>query len=158
MSDLFWLSDVQLARLEPYFPNSNCKPRVDDRRVFSGIIFIKRNGLQWRDALKEHSPHKTLYNRWKRWSDKGIFAQMMMGLAAGHGKENTVMIPLFDCFAIYCRAVDVTYLQAHRRQKGRHGRLIGRTKGGMNTKLHAICAVQGRPIIFFGTAGQVRPC
>ena len=42
--------------------------------------------------LLRYGPHKTLYNRWKRWSDKGIFAKMMMGLAADHGEEKTVMI------------------------------------------------------------------
>ena len=47
MSDLFWLTDAQMARLAPYFPNSHGKPRVDDRRVLSGIIFINRNGLRW---------------------------------------------------------------------------------------------------------------
>ena len=44
---------------------------------------------------------QTLYNRWKRWSDKGIFARMMAGLAAGHGEKKTVMI-------------DATYLKVHR--------------------------------------------
>ncbi len=79
MSDLFWLTDAQMARLEPYFPKSHGKPRVDDRRVLSGIIFINRNGLRWRDAPAEYGPHKTLYNRWKRWSDKGVFARIMVG-------------------------------------------------------------------------------
>ena len=69
MSDLFWLSAAQMARLEPYFPKSYGKPRVDDRRVLSGIILINRNGLRWRDAPREYGSHKTLYNRWKRWSD-----------------------------------------------------------------------------------------
>jgi transposase len=48
----------------------------------SGIIFINRNGLRWRDAdapIAAYGPHKTLYNRWKRWSEKGIFARMMAG-------------------------------------------------------------------------------
>ena len=49
MSDLFWLTDAQMARLEPFFPKSHGKPRVDDRRVLSGIIFINRYGLRWRD-------------------------------------------------------------------------------------------------------------
>jgi transposase len=40
-------------------------------------------------------------------------------------------------------------------QKGGRGRLIGRTKGGMNTKLHAVTDAVGRPIRFFMTAGQV---
>ena len=75
MSDLFWLTDVQMARLSPFFPKSHGKPRVDDQRVLSGIIFVNRNGLRWRDASAEYGPSKTLYNRWKRWSDKGIFAE-----------------------------------------------------------------------------------
>lgn len=50
MSDLFWLTDEQMARLEPYFPKSHGRPRVDDRRVLSGIIFVNRNGLRWCDA------------------------------------------------------------------------------------------------------------
>jgi len=81
-----------MARLEPFFPKSHGKPRVDDRRVLSGIIFINRNGLRWRDAPAAYGPHKTLYSRWKRWSEKGIFARMMVGLAAEHGEEKTVMI------------------------------------------------------------------
>ncbi len=44
MSDLYWLTDEQMARLRPYFPKSHGKPRVDDRRVLSGIIFVNRNG------------------------------------------------------------------------------------------------------------------
>ncbi len=82
MSNLFWLTDAQMARLEPFFPKSHGKPRVDDRRVLSGIIFINRNGLRWCDAPREYGPPKTLYNRWKRWGDKGIFARMMEGLAS----------------------------------------------------------------------------
>ena len=70
MSDLFWLTDAQMARLAPYFPKAHGKPRVDDRRVLSGIIFIIRNGLRWRDAPTAYGPHKTLYSRWRRWSEK----------------------------------------------------------------------------------------
>ncbi len=101
MSDLFWLTDAQMARLEPFFPKSHGKPRVDDRLVLSGIIFINRNRLRWRHAPSAYCPNKTLYNRWKRWSDGDIFARMMAGLAAEHGEEKTVII-------------GATYLKAHR--------------------------------------------
>jgi transposase len=101
MSNLFWLTDAQMARLERFFPKSHGKPRVDDRRVLSGIIFINRNGLRRCDAPREYGPPKTLYNRWKRWGDKGIFARMMEGLAAEAAVPKTVMI-------------DATYLKAHR--------------------------------------------
>jgi transposase len=59
MSNLYWLSEAQMKRLRPYFPKSHGVPRVDDRRVLSGIIFINRNGLRWRDAPREYGPHKT---------------------------------------------------------------------------------------------------
>ncbi len=101
MSDLYWLTDEQMSRLQPFFPRSHGKPRVDDRRVLSGIIFVNRNGLRWRDAPREYGPAKTLYNRWKRWSDKGIFVAMMNGLASRGTERKTIMI-------------DATYLKAHR--------------------------------------------
>ena len=68
MSDPFWLADAQMARLEPFVPKSHGKPRVDDRRVLSGIAFINRNGLRRRDAPAAYGPHDTLYNRRKRWN------------------------------------------------------------------------------------------
>jgi len=86
-SVLFWLADAQMACLEPFFPSSHGNPRFDDKRVLSGIIFTNRNGLRWRDAPAEYEPHKTLFKRSKRWSDKGIFAQIIAGLAAEYGEE-----------------------------------------------------------------------
>ncbi len=51
MSDLFWLTDEQMGKLAPFFPKSHGKPRVDDRRVLSGIIFINRNGGMHRENM-----------------------------------------------------------------------------------------------------------
>ena len=101
MSNLFWLTDEQMERWKPFFPKSHGKPRVDDRRVLSGIIFINRNGLRWCDAPREYGPPKTLYNRWKQWGDLGVFARIMEGLASEGTEHRTVMI-------------DATYLKAHR--------------------------------------------
>lgn len=75
-----------MARLEPYFPKSRGKPRVDDRHALCGIIFINRNGLRWRHAPKGYGPHKTPYYRWPRWSDKYIFSRIIAGLAAERGE------------------------------------------------------------------------
>ena len=66
MSDLFWLTDEQVERLRPFFPKSHGKPRVDDRRVLSGIVFVSKNGLRWRDAPSAYGPRKILYSPWKR--------------------------------------------------------------------------------------------
>ena len=50
MSELYWLTDAQVERLKPFFPKSRGRPRVDDRKVLNGIIFIQRNGLIWKHA------------------------------------------------------------------------------------------------------------
>ena len=105
MSDLFWLTEAQLERLRPFFPKSRGIPRVDDRRVLSGIIFINRNGLRWRDAPSEYGPYKTLYNRWKRWSRTGVFDSMLEGLAGREDPGGTLM-------------TDATHLKIHRTAAG----------------------------------------
>lgn len=111
MADLFLLSEAQMRRMEPYFPLSRGRVRVDDRRVLSGIIYVLRNGLMWRDAPLGYGPHKTLYNRFVRWSRMGVFNRIFAGLAAEGGPPDQLMI-------------DATHLKAHRtasslRKRGR---------------------------------------
>ena len=101
MSDLLLLSEAQMRRIEPYFPLSHGIPRVDDRLILSGIIFVLRNGLRWRDAPREYGPHKTIYNRFIRWSRLGVFNKIFAALAAKSGKPDQLMI-------------DATHLKAHR--------------------------------------------
>ena len=101
MSDLIWLSDAQMLRISPYFPLSHGIARVDDRRVLSGIIFVIRNGLRWRDAPSDYGPHKTVYSRFIRWSRLGVFNRILAELAAMAGTPDQVMI-------------DATHLKAHR--------------------------------------------
>jgi transposase len=96
MSDLIWLSQAQMRRIEPYFPLSHGVPRVDDRRVISGIIFVVRNGLRWRDAPKDYGPHKTIYNRFIRWSRLGVFNRIIAALAAKGGKPDQWLVMLLS--------------------------------------------------------------
>ena len=101
MSDLFLLSERQMARISPHFPLSHGVARVDDRRVVSGIVYVIRNGLQWKDAPSGYGPHKTLYNRFIRWSRLGVFDRIFAGLAGEGPKPECIMI-------------DATHLKAHR--------------------------------------------
>lgn len=98
----FWLSDAQFSRLDPLLPKKvRGVPRVDDRRVISGIIHVLKNGLMWRDAPAVYGPPKTLYNRFIRWSKAGVFDRIFSTLAAMSEATGTVMI-------------DATHLKAHR--------------------------------------------
>jgi len=105
MSDLIWLSKAQMRRIELHFPLSHGVPRVDDRRVISGIVFVIRNGLRWRDAPTHYGPHKTIYNRFIRWSRLGVFNRIFASLAAKGGKPDQSMI-------------DATHLKVHRTAAG----------------------------------------
>jgi putative transposase len=93
MSDLIRLS-------EPYFPPSHGVPRVDDRRIISGIVFVIRNGLRWRDAPAECGPPKTIYNPLIRWNRMGVFNKIFEALAAKGGKPDQL--------------IDATHLNPHR--------------------------------------------
>jgi transposase len=75
--------------------------RVDDRRVVSGIVYVIRNGLQWKDAPTGYGPHKTLYNCFIRWSRLGVFNRIFAALAGEGPRPERIMI-------------DATHLKAHR--------------------------------------------
>ena len=90
-----------MRRIRPYFPLSHGVARVDDRRIVSGIIFVIGNGLRWRDAPRDYGPHKTIYNRFVRWSRMGVFNRIFSELSAKGGKPDRLMI-------------DATHLKAHR--------------------------------------------
>ena len=101
MGDLFLLSERQMARISPFFPLSHGVPRVDDRRVVSGIIYVIRNGLQWKDAPAGYGPQKALYNRFIRWSLMGVFDRIFAG-----GRRRRAQARAHQ--------IDATHLKAHR--------------------------------------------
>lgn len=107
---LFWLSERQFARLKPLLPNkTRGKPRVDDRRVISGIIYVLKSGCRWVDAPRhEYGPHKTLYNRFVRWAEKGVWDDIFRRLSEAGGPPAAAMI-------------DATHARAHRSAAGGKG-------------------------------------
>src|SRR5579875_552583 len=118
MSNLPLLSHAQMRRIEPFFPRSRGLRRVDDRRVISGIIYVIRHGLQWKDAPRSYGPHKTLYNRFIRWSRLGVFARIFAALAAEADVPERLLIApdrhrLDRCahafFSAICIAASVTF-------------------------------------------------
>ena len=109
--DFFWLTDTQFARLEPHLPtDTRGKPRVDDRRVISGIVHVLISGCRWNDAPAFYGPCKTLYNRFQRWAAKGVWSNLFHALATAGGPPAEVLI-------------DSSAVKAHRCASGvnRHG-------------------------------------
>lgn len=78
----FWFSDEQWTRIEPLLPTDvRGMKRVDDRRVLSGIVHALKCGGRWADCADVYGPKKTLYNRFVRWSERGIWEGIFSALA-----------------------------------------------------------------------------
>src|SRR5512144_1324613 len=93
MAEEFWLSDGQWARLAPLLPNKpRGVPRVDDRRVISGIIHVLKSGGRWADAPSSYGPRKTLYNRFVRWAAKGVWSDLFEMLATAGGPPANLLL------------------------------------------------------------------
>ena len=101
MKELPMLPSEDFARIKRYFPRPHGVERVDDLRVVSGIIYVIKNGLRWSDAPEGYGPHKTLYNRFVRWSRLGVFNKIFTALVREGGPPDRLMI-------------DATHIKAHR--------------------------------------------
>lgn len=123
--DQFWLSEAQFALILPHLPtDTRGKARVDDRRVISGIIHVLESGGRWIDALPDYGPKKTLYNRYVRWAEKGVWSGLFHALAAAGRPPVQVLI-------------DSSAVKAHRSAAG--------GKGGRKLRRSVVRAVGARP-------------
>jgi mannitol 2-dehydrogenase len=94
MADFFWFSDEQWDRIAPLLPNDvRGMKRVDDRRVLSGIVHALQSGGRWSDCPEHvYGPKKTLYNRLKRWADRGVWERIFADLAGVDGVPSKLFI------------------------------------------------------------------
>jgi transposase len=104
--NLFWLGDEQWSRIQPFLPTDvRGKDRVDDRRVISGIVHVIKSGCRWIDCPPEYGPSKTIYNRFVRWAERGIWERLFRELAQrGHATD--------------VQMIDSTHTKAHRSAAG----------------------------------------
>jgi transposase len=106
---LFWLSDDAWAAIAPHLPkNQPGARRVDDRRVISGIIHMLKCGGRWQDCPREYGPPTTVYNRWNRWSRRGIWSRILAALTEQGWIAETAQI-------------DSSYIKVHRCAGGAKG-------------------------------------
>lgn len=125
MSDLFWFSDAQWARIAPLLPSDvRGMPRVDDRRVLSGIVHALKSGGRWADCPPVYGPKKTLYNRFVRWAERGIWERVFQALAGDEDSPDRLFI-------------DSTAVRVHR--------TAGGAKGGLWPMVSAVPAAAALP-------------
>lgn len=88
----FDLTDFEWKIIEPLLPNKERGvKRAPDRRVLSGIFFVLRTGIGWRDLPERYGPYTTAYNRFRRWTSAGVWDRIMDAIVDAHN-GNVVMI------------------------------------------------------------------
>jgi transposase len=130
------LTDYEWAAIKPFLPNKpRGVPRVNDRRVLNGILWVLRSGAPWRDLPENFGPYTTCYNRFVRWRRAGVWQQIMNALTADHDTA--------------AQMIDTSIVRVHQ-----HGaciaangdQLMGRSRGGLTTKIHAVVDTGGLPV------------
>ena len=112
--------------------------------MVEGMIYILRVGCPWRDLPPLFGKWTSVYTRWRRWAHLGIWSAILRMLAK------------HACGCL--RAVDATFIKVHQHganpRGGQAEHAIGRTKGGINSKVHAVVDGRGRAIALILTPGQ----
>jgi transposase len=130
------LTNYEWAAIKPFLPNKpRGVPRVNDRRVLNGIFWVLRSGAPWRDLPENFGPYTTCYNRFVRWRRAGVWDQLMNALTAGHDAA--------------VQMIDTSIVRVHQHGAciaGNSKQLMGRSRGGLTTKIHAVVDTSGLPV------------
>ena len=103
----FDLSDKEWALLEPLMPKARKSGRADDRKIMNAIFYVLRTGMPWRDLPERYGPYTTAYNRFNRWSRRGVWKRIFDTLAS-KSRDSLYLI-------------DSTIVKAHRAASGAKG-------------------------------------
>jgi transposase len=138
------LTDHEWAAIKPMLPNkTRGVPRVNDRRVLNGIFWVLASGAPWRDLPKVFGPHTTCYNRFVRWRQAGVWSRIIDALAATH--DAAVQIIDTSIVRVHQHAACIA---RNKRQS------MGRSRGGLTSKIHAVVDTNGLPVRLALTPGE----
>ncbi|WP_240796607.1 IS5 family transposase [Streptomyces sp. RFCAC02] len=149
------LSDAEWEFVRPLLPVSvRGRKRSDDRTVLNGIVWKFRTGTAWRDVPERYGPWATLHTRFRRWALDGTFERMLRAAQARADAAGDID---------WLVSVDSTVVRAHQHAAGaRKGGLrdpaLGRSRGGLTSKIHLACDAVGRPLAFTVTGGNTNDC
>jgi transposase len=130
------LTDYEWVAIKPFLPNKpRGVPRVNDGRVLNGIFWVLRSCAPWRDLPDNFGPYAACYNRFVRWRRAGVWDQLMNALTAGHDAA--------------VQMIDTSVVRVQRHGAciaGNSEQLMGRSRGGLTTKIHAVVDTSGLPV------------
>ena len=75
------IPDDLWKRIEPILPpdqppGANGRPRVTNRTVLSGILYVLRTGCQWKMVPRQYSSGSTCHRRFQTWVRVGVFQKL----------------------------------------------------------------------------------
>ncbi|MEI5519748.1 IS5 family transposase [Streptomyces brasiliscabiei] len=148
------LSDAEWEFVGPLLPVSlRGRKRLDDRKVLNGIVWKFRTGTAWRDVPERYGPWATLHTRFRRWALDGTFERMLQAAQAHADAAGDID---------WLVSVDSTVVRAHQHaagaRKGGRSPCLGRSRGGLTSKIHLACDSVGRPLAFTLTGGNTNDC
>ncbi|MCI4145762.1 IS5 family transposase [Streptomyces sp. MMS20-AI2-20] len=149
------LSDAEWAFVQPLLPRSERgRRRLDDRTVLNGIVWKFRTGTAWRDVPERYGSWATLHTRFRRWAKDGTFERMLRAAQARADAAGDIE---------WLVSVDSTIVRAHQHaagapKRGLHFPGLGRSRGGLTSKIHLACDGAGRPLAFTVTGGNTNDC
>ena len=140
-------TNAEWALVGPLLSAERGRPGREDRRLLDGILWRAREGASWRAVPERYGRWNTVWRRSARWRDLGVFEAVFRALAGSGAAEERV------------RMLDSTTHGPRppargRRQKGRGCQALGRSRGGLSTKLHLRCDARGLPLAAVLTPGQ----
>ncbi|NBA93555.1 IS5 family transposase [Pseudomonas sp. R5(2019)] len=130
------------------------RPRGDDRLMLNGVLWVLRSGAAWRDMPEHFGPWSTVYQRFRDWRNRGTFDQMLKRL---HVKLNEQGLIDLQTWMIDSTAVRATRASSGAGKKGADepsDHALGRSRGGLTTKIHMLCDANGVPLRFLLPGGQ----
>src|SRR5258708_27720363 len=134
----FDLSDFEWSVIQPLLPNKpRGVPRVDGRRVLNGIFWRLRTGAPWADIPARYGPHTTCVNRFNRWRRAGVWDRLLQAVSKAYDGD----IQMIDSSSIR-----VHQHGANGQKKTERSRCMGRSRGRLTRKIHALFASDGLPI------------
>ncbi|MCM2481864.1 IS5 family transposase [Burkholderia glumae] len=133
----------RIAMLLPGKIGDRSRPATNNREFVEAVLWIARTGSPWRDLPEEFGPWNSVYKRFARWSKSGVWHRVFAALAGDADFEEVF--------------IDSTIVRAHQHAAGapkKGDQALGRSRGGLSTKIHALVDGLGMLAKFSLTGGQ----
>src|SRR3954466_3372163 len=152
MVSRYELTEAQWTCIQDFLPGrkeSVGRTAQDNRSFVDGVLWALRSGARWSDLPERYGKYKTVHKRFARWAATGVWEKIFRSLT--QDKSNQYLM------------IDSTIVRAHQqaatgRKRGVSDPALGRSRGGLTTKIHLLCNGLGYPVDFVVTAGQVADC